>query len=283
MEIVRMIKYFAEYNLKEGLLFYVRYFETLRHYIKMGEDSMPDDVAIFFEENAVLEKNIKRLYYSFTISIMEKLYSYLSVPAKAVNYFYPSVSKSLTYSPFYGEKESWKKLYPTPYLNEVLRLSSEYQISPALIYSIMRAETFYRTDLVSPVGALGLMQVMPQTFSKISSFGGVKIKDPFDPYQSMKASAWYLNKLLKRFDGNLMLAVASYNAGPHKVSPWLKRFKNVPAMLFVELIPYKETRNYVKKVMRYYEIYSYLYEESFYDVRLGDLMDIEESETVVNF
>ena len=131
--------------------------------------------------------------------------------------------------------------------------------------------------------ALTYMQIMPQTFEKISKFGGIKIKDPMDPYDSMKASVWYLSKLLKRFDNNLIAATAAYNAGPHNVSDWISRYGGKEAYLFVEMIPYKETRDYVKKVMRFYMIYSYIYEDEFFNVGLNGVYDVNENKDVVNF
>ena len=203
--------------------------------------------------------------------------------AKVTSYYYNLLSPDLTYSPHYGKKEEWRLLYPTPYLEVVLKLAGEFNVPVQLIYSIMRAETYYRESLSSNVGALGLMQIMPQTFEKISKFGGIKIKDPMDPYDSMKASVWYLSKLLKRFDNNLIAATAAYNAGPHNVSDWISRYGGREAYLFVEMIPYKETRDYVKKVMKFYMIYSYIYEDEFFNVGLNGTYDVNENHDVVNF
>ena len=193
------------------------------------------------------------------------------------------MSPELTYSPHYGKIEEWKLIYPTPFIDEILKLSVEFEVPVQLIYSIMRAETYYRDELSSNVGALGLMQIMPVTFEKISKFGGIKINDPMNPYDSMKASVWYLSKLLKRFDNNYAAAVAAYNAGPHRVSEWITRYKGSEKYIFVEMIPFHETRNYVKKVLRFMEIYSYLYEGVFYDMGLKGVINIEENPAVVNF
>ncbi|HPA57946.1 MAG TPA: lytic transglycosylase domain-containing protein, partial [bacterium] len=199
------------------------------------------------------------------------------------DHYYNLVSPELTYSPHYGKIEEWKLIYPTPFIDEILKLSVEFEVPVQLIYSIMRAETYYRDDLSSNVGALGLMQIMPVTFEKISKFGGIKINDPMNPYDSMKASVWYLSKLLKRFDNNYAAAVAAYNAGPHRVSEWITRYKGSEKYIFVEMIPFHETRNYVKKVLRFMEIYSYLYEGVFYDMGLKGVINIEENPAVVNF
>jgi soluble lytic murein transglycosylase-like protein len=208
---------------------------------------------------------------------------YLRKTGDMTDWNYRNNYQDLGFSPHEGNAEIWKLIYPTPYFDDVMKLSLEFKIPPQLIYSIMRAETYYREGLTSGAGAVGLMQVMPKTFEKISKFGGIKIKDPFDAYESMKASAWYLSKLLKRFDGDLPTAIAAYNAGPMVVSKWVKKNMGKKKYMFIEMIPYYETRNYVKKVLRFFLIYSYLYENTFYDVGLNGELNIEENPEVVNF
>lgn len=274
-ESVRMLQFFAENEIKDGLQFYVNYIETLGKYL-----ATQDTVSV---DEGKLSGNVRSVYDYLSSGVLKNLYIYLDKYAKVIDGSFKGIAPGLKFSPAHGNKDSWKILYPTPHLDAVLDLAVEFNVSPALIYGIMRAETSYRDWVVSPVGAVGLMQVMPQTFDKISQYGGIKISDPYNPYESMKASAWYLSKLLKRFDGNLILSIAAYNAGPHKASPWLKRYGKTSAMLFVELIPYEETRNYVKKVLRFYEIYSYLYEGRYYNLGLGDRIDIKENPAVIDF
>jgi len=280
IEPIAMVSLFAKYNIKAGVAFYTEYLSKIgSNYQKKRKRRY----AVYNGGGKYSRHTVRQAYYLFAKKVFEKAYTYIDVPSKRIDYYFSKISKELSPSPFHGDKAPWKVLYPTPYLDEIIRLSKEYQISPALLYSVMRAETFYRDYLVSHVGAIGMMQIMPYTFDKISNQGGIRVKNPFDPYESMKAAAWYLSKLLKRFDGDMILAIAAYNAGPHRSSDWLKRYKSVSNMLFVELIPYRETRNYVKKVLKYFEIYSYLYEDTFYDVGLGDDMHVEENPTVVDF
>ena len=105
-----------------------------------------------------------------------------------------------------------------------------YGLSPDLIRAVMRTESSFDPFVVSPVGAQGLMQLMPALAAEMG------VTDAFDPRQNIMGGAKYLRQLLDRHDGNLRLTLASYNAGPANVA----RYKGIP--------PFKETRNYVRKV-----------------------------------
>jgi soluble lytic murein transglycosylase len=281
-EHIRMMELFINAGLKNGVEFYFGLMEKILRFDDTKIRELLEDTGVNVPDKDQLAPVIL-IIREFRRCILKEMSLYLKRTADLVDFSFSNIGADLSFSPHYGQKEEWKTLYPVPYFEEISRLSIEFSLPPQLIYSIMRAETFYRENLVSRVGALGLMQVMPATFNKIQKFGGIKISNPFDPYESMKASAWYLSKLLARFDGNLILAIASYNAGPHNASEWLQRFKGVDSYLFVELIPFHETRNYVKKVLRYFQIYSYLYEHKFYDLKLKEPLVVEEIPDIVNF
>ncbi len=108
-------------------------------------------------------------------------------------------------------------------------------IDANLIRAIMRAESSFNAKTVSPAGAKGLMQIMPALAKELG------VTDPFDPRQNIMAGARYLRQLLDAHKGNLALTLASYNAGPGAVA----RYKGVP--------PFRETRNYVRKITDYME------------------------------
>lgn len=159
-------------------------------------------------------------------------------------------------------KKVWQSTYPEAYASQVQKYSKEFSVPKELVWSIMRAETQYRKDAVSPVGALGLMQVMPYTGYKLANI----LKDSdFNPVQllnpdvSVRYGSAYLRRLSQNFNGVLPLVAAAYNAGPHRASSWLKSFGTLDADEFIEHIPFLETRNYVKKVTSNNKIYSMLY------------------------
>lgn len=277
-----MIDIFLKADDLDGVEFYVDMMRIYTSYNESKHAKNASSMKIPMPEAQIIDEFSSN--YKEILSKIHLVYNkFFKKTAKVTSYYYNQLSPDLTYSPHYGKKEEWRLLYPTPYLEVVLKLAGEFNVPVQLIYSIMRAETYYRESLSSNVGALGLMQIMPQTFEKISKFGGIKIKDPMDPYDSMKASVWYLSKLLKRFDNNLIAATAAYNAGPHNVSDWISRYGGKEAYLFVEMIPYKETRDYVKKVMKFYMIYSYIYEDEFFNVGLNGVYDVNENKDVVNF
>ena len=277
-----MIDLFLKADNLDGVEFYVDMMRSYTSYNEAKHAKNATSMKIPMPEAQVIDEFSSN--YREILSQIHLVYNkFFRKTAKITSYYYNQLNADLTYSPHYGKKEDWRLLYPTPYLEVVLKLAGEFNVPVQLIYSIMRAETYYRESLSSNVGALGLMQIMPQTFEKISKFGGIKIKDPMDPYDSMKASVWYLSKLLKRFDNNLIATAAAYNAGPHNVSDWISRYGGREAYLFVEMIPFKETRDYVKKVMRFYMIYSYIYEDEFFNVGLNGLYDVDEKSDIVNF
>ena len=113
------------------------------------------------------------------------------------------------------------------------RMAEEYGVDPQLVKAIAIAESDMNQDEISPVGAIGVMQLMPETAAGL----GV---DPYDETENIAGGTRYLKQMLETFDGNIPLAVAAYNAGPNAV----KRYGGIP--------PYSETKNYVGRVMDMY-------------------------------
>lgn len=158
----------------------------------------------------------------------------------------------------------WKSLYPKAYDLSVNSEAILRQISPYLVWSIMKAETQFKSDAISPVGAVGLMQFMPYTSQKVSQLLKEEKHEPkelFQPDRAIQHGAMYLKKLSLEFDGQLPFVAAAYNGGPHRVKLWLRNLKDVPFDVFVEHIPFSETRTYVKRVLSFYITYQKLYDE----------------------
>ncbi len=159
-------------------------------------------------------------------------------------------------------KELWKLAYPMPYLGAIKKSTSQFDILPEFVYSIMKAESRYDPVVTSPVGAMGLLQIMPFTGVHLSQLVGeasFTSNNLYRPDYNILLGTRYLKKLLDQFNGSWPLAAASYNGGPHRVSMWLYTFGNLKMDEFIEHIAFRETRKYTKKVMRYMAIYNQLY------------------------
>jgi len=119
----------------------------------------------------------------------------------------------------------------------IQRAADRHQVDSALVKAIIMAESGYNPKAISKRGAKGLMQLMPKTAEALG------VEDSFNPEDNIDAGVAYFKRLLKRFDGDITLALAAYNAGSRKVI----KYRGVP--------PFKETKYYIKKVFKYYQVY----------------------------
>jgi len=141
-------------------------------------------------------------------------------------------------------------LYPTPFLNEIKKYSNG--LDPDLIMSLIRQESAFYPEATSSAGAKGLMQLMPFTANQIKPGSLTKIENPST---NIEIGISYLKTLLEKYEGNLVLSLAAYNAGPHRVANWLDRYNIENQEEFIESIPFRETRNYVQLILRNYYWY----------------------------
>ena len=123
-------------------------------------------------------------------------------------------------------------------------------VDPYLLLSIARRESAFNVKALSHANAQGLLQILPKVRNQI-----LKGKDLFDASDNVAVGARYIVKLLSRLDGQIHLALAGYNAGPSRVTTWLKRYPVADPILFTDLIPYRETREYVASILRNYYWY----------------------------
>ncbi len=149
----------------------------------------------------------------------------------------PLPEKNLTKAPEKSPSSLHKKEPGQRFHPIILKAANRFHVDPALVKAIIMAESGYDPKATSKMGAKGLMQLMPATAEELG------VEDLFNPKHNINAGVGYFKKLLNRFDGDIKLALAAYNAGTGKV----RQYKGIP--------PFKATRYYIKKVFEYYQIY----------------------------
>lgn len=159
--------------------------------------------------------------------------------------------------------EAWDALdlrFPLPLKRTFSQMAQERTMNTSLLYAISRQESALYPLAQSPVGARGLMQLMPATARETAGKLGVPYRNEqqlFDPAMNIRLGSAYLKRLLDVYDGNRIPAAAAYNAGPGRVKRWREQSDNKPMDVWVESIPYRETRNYVQNVLSFDLIYQH--------------------------
>lgn len=157
---------------------------------------------------------------------------------------------SLMRAPAADERWAWDCIYPRPYAEPVRALEEQHGLPRGSLYALMRQESAFDPAARSPAEAVGLLQLIPPTASRVAQ----ELSTTYDPAAltspevSLKFGAFYYAKLVKMFQGSLVLASAGYNAGPKAASRWLETGADNDVDLWVARIPYDETRNYVARV-----------------------------------
>ena len=150
------------------------------------------------------------------------------------------------------------------------KYAKKRNIDPSWMYGLVRAESAFIEDVKSPAGAIGLMQVMPQTgleTAKSIGLKGFKTSKLKQAETNIPIGSAYMKKMLDKFDGNMILATAAYNAGPHRVSKWLPKHGCEQPDIWVEQIPFNETRKYVSRVLYFANIYDWRLETEIKPIR----------------
>ena len=160
----------------------------------------------------------------------------------------------------------WESAYPKGYENLVPEISADHQLDSYFVYALMRAESSFRQRVVSPMGAVGLMQIMPETGAMLSRSLGknVEVEHLYQPEKNIELGTFYLKFLKSLFKDKMPYVIASYNAGEEAVVRWLSEKRETPVEIFIEEIPFLETRGYTRKVLMYYWNYLWLYEENLF-------------------
>ena len=198
-------------------------------------------------------KKIRSIYYllaimivflfSATVCVQADIYMYID--ADGVMHFTNAPTESdRDYRVYIRERSSYRspRSYSPDKYDELISVASkQYGVDSRLVKAIIKAESDFNPTAVSKKGAMGLMQIMPQNFQHLD------IEDPFDPRENIMGGTRYFRYLYDRFDGKLALSLAAYNAGPTAVDNYNK---TIP--------PYRETEQYVQRVLTYYRNYKNL-------------------------
>ena len=150
--------------------------------------------------------------------------------------------------------------FPLAFRRAVESPSVRRSLPPAAVYAVIRQESAFMSDARSSAGALGLMQIMPRTGREIARAMGRRLRNRNEllvPRLNVEMGTHYLRSLLREVDGHIVLATASYNAGPHRVRRWLPAQGEVEAAVWIDSIPFTETRRYVRRVLAYHAIYEH--------------------------
>lgn len=155
--------------------------------------------------------------------------------------------------------EYWQALYPFPFEDKIIKWSQARQLNPLLVTALIRQESRFEPKIESSAGALGLMQVMPETGKHVAQQIGLQNYSLTNPEDNVNLGTSYLDYTHSRYNNNSMLAVASYNAGPNAVARWVSKYGLKDFDEFVEQIPYSETKGYVESVFGNYWNYMLIY------------------------
>ena len=153
--------------------------------------------------------------------------------------------------------------FPIAHSSDFNSAAHKQDVAPALLRAVARQESAYQPTARSPVGARGLMQLMPATAKLVAK--RARLPNRFatqlnDPKVNIQLGSYHIAWLIERFNGQLPLAIAAYNAGEHRVDRWIKDADRMPVDVWIETIPFRETRNYVKNVLAFTYVYNQLLE-----------------------
>jgi soluble lytic murein transglycosylase len=171
----------------------------------------------------------------------------------------------------------WRIAYPPAFAAEVANWAAEAHVPPELLQAIMREESALDPTVISAAGAVGLTQLMVPTARELArrlKLPPPSASDLTSPSLNIRLGASHLGDLLRRFRGATPLAVAAYNAGTVPVRGWLRARGVLPLDEFVEEIPLQETRGYVKRVLRSYAAYAFLYGGGEASLRLSERLPV---------
>ena len=253
--------------------------------IKLGEDlklstrkNHFDNKYLFPQEEYLqylLEDDIESVY-DYCINnqdfirdnvVFEAIKDLENASSSSKNYYTEAIKIATAYV---SDMSNVDYLYPRYYSSEVKKVCKEYDIPEFILYGLIRTESYFDNDITSVAGAIGLCQLMPSTASDVSRKLKMKEYDLVNPETNINFGGFYLAELTSRLEDNFILALCSYNGGINNVRKWRKSNPNLPIDIFLETIPFEETRNYGKRMIKASSIYGLLY----YDVSPMEVVSI---------
>ena len=201
-------------------------------------------VAVNYKKNHLVIIGIILILLIYIVPVDADIYMYID-SSGVIHFTNVATNSETDYRIFIKEKprkdlgpDSGEQ-YEHDFDHYIAEASKKHGVSFPLVKAIIKAESDFNPRAISRKGALGLMQIMPENLEIL------QISDPFDPWENIMGGTRYFKMMLKRFNGKLPLSLAAYNAGPTTVD----RYQSIP--------PFKETENYIEKVMMYYYSYKY--------------------------
>lgn len=160
-----------------------------------------------------------------------------------------------------GEAQVLRVGYPDRYWPEVQKAAPNYRFEPRMFHALVREESNFNRKIRSFAGAMGLSQLMPATARQTAGWMNRPVGDLHDPLNNLQIGAKYLDVVHKQLGGSPYLSLAGYNAGPHRQEQWIGEWGNIPTDEFVERIPFRETRGYVRRVTTTWQTYRYQFDD----------------------
>lgn len=242
---------------------FVRNVEAEKYLLGFAQFGLPEKIYDAFLE-------IDKKQYAIGISCAIQLSQFLNKTGNIEHNFYPESLRIISRVANSGNedvtKSALKLLYPKNYERFIEEYAKKFSLESEVMFALVRSESFFDSDIVSSAGAVGLTQLMELTAGDIAS----KLKQTeyslTDARTNIEFGSYYLASLLKRLNGDALLSFFSYNAGITRVRRWLKNAdvelggkKNAAYDLFLETIPYAETREYGRKLVSATSVYGFLY------------------------
>lgn len=238
--------------------------EMLRNVLQNPESSLADKLAsgaLLYDLKNQLAETCTSFGGEFSkdvlLAILEKLDEYAD---KDRNFSGKAARLAISLvEPEKGVDSTVKYLFPRYFRNEIEEACASTDLFPWVMYALVRSESYFDAGVFSSAGAQGLCQLMSSTAEDIARKLRIKEYNLLEAQDSALLGAFYLKELVGRLDGSILDAAMSYNAGINRVRRWKQAYADLPPDLFIETVPYEETREYAKKILSGSVAYGALY------------------------